>query len=170
MAKQDVSMVEKDVSMATKDSMDLWFISNGCEDHLTTVDTSIHEEHRSQCTHCHKLGHTRDRCYQLHADLPVLLIWLSLLIIQRVQVLSQGVHPHLRGSFLRPTNMRSTFVSLKQPNLPPLLLLPIPIMSLLALHVHLHLGSLILESLIISLVIKTFFLLLPFRLLYPLLP
>ena len=30
-------------------------------------------------------------------------------------------------------------------------------MSLLALHIHLHLGSLILEPLIISLVIKTFF-------------
>ena len=104
------------------------------------------------------------------ADLPVLLIWLSLLIIQRVRVLSQGAHPHLRGSFLRSVNMRSTFVSLKQPNLPPLLLLPRPIMSLLALHIHLHLGSLILESLIIPLVIKTFFLLLPFRLLYPLLP
>ena len=55
--------------------------------------------------------------------------------------------------------MKSTFVSLKQPNLPPLLLLPKPVMSLLALHIHLHLGSLILEPLIISLVIKTFFLL-----------
>ena len=104
------------------------------------------------------------------ANLPVLLIWLSLLIIQRVRVLSQGDHPHLRGSFLRPVNMRSTFVSLKQPNLPPLLLLPRPVMSLLALHIHLHLGSLILEPLIIYLVIKTFFLLLPFHLLHPLLP
>ena len=104
------------------------------------------------------------------ADLPVLLIWHSLLIIQRVRVLSQGAHPHLRGSFLHPANMRSTFVSLKQPNLPPLLLLLRPIMSLLALHIYLHLGSLILEPLIISLVTKTFFLLLPFRLLYPLLP
>ena len=103
------------------------------------------------------------------ADLPVLLIWLSLLIIQQVRVLSQGAHPHLRGSFLRPTNM-SIFVSLKQLNLPPLLLLPRSVMSLFVLHIHLHLGSLILEHLIISLVIKTFFLLLPFRLLYPLLP
>ena len=93
------------------------------------------------------------------ANLPVLLIWLSLLIIQRV--LSQGAHPHLRGSFLHPANMRSTFVSLKQSNLPPLLLLQRPI-TLLVLHIHLHLGSLILEPLIISLVIKTFFLLLPF--------
>ena len=100
------------------------------------------------------------------AELLVLLIWLNLLIIQHVRVLSQGAHRHLKGSFLRPTNMRSTFVSLKQPNLPPLLLLPRPVMSLLALHIHLYLGSLILEPLIISLIIKTFFLLLPFRLLY----
>ena len=87
----------------------------------------------------------------------VLLIWLSLLIIQHIRFLSQGAHSHLRGSFLRPVNMRSTFVSLKQPNLPPLLLLSRPVMSLLALHIHLHLGSLILEPLIISLVIKPFF-------------
>ena len=46
-------------------------------------------------------------------DLLVLLIWLSLLIIQHVRVLSQGTHPHLRGSFLCPVNMRSPFVSLK---------------------------------------------------------
>ena len=91
------------------------------------------------------------------ADLLVLLIWLNLLIIQHVRVLSQGAHSHLRGSFLRPVNMRSTFISLKQPNLPPLLLLPRPIMFLLTLHIHQHLGSLILEPLIISLVIKTFF-------------
>ena len=84
------------------------------------------------------------------ADLPVLLIWLSLLIIQPVRVLSQGAHPHLGGSFLRPTNMRSIFVSLKQPNLPPLFLLRRPVMSLFALHIHLHLRSLILEPLIIS--------------------
>ena len=90
-------------------------------------------------------------------DLPLLLIWLSLLIIQRVRVISPGAHPHLRGSFLCPTNMGSTFVSLKQPNLPSLLLLPRPVMFLLTLLIHLHLGSLILEPLIISLVIKTFF-------------
>ena len=104
------------------------------------------------------------------ADLLVLLIWLNLLIIQHVRVLSQGAHSHLRGSFLRPVNMRSTFISLKQPNLPPLLLLPRPIMFLLTLHIHQHLGSLILEPLIISLVIKTFFLFLHFRLLYLQLP
>ena len=75
MAEQDISMVEKDVSMATKgqtlnsfvsgtpmitldkltgsenyqpwaDSVDLWFIGNGCEDHLTTTDTSISKDQR----------------------------------------------------------------------------------------------------------------------------
>ena len=30
------------------DSMDLWFIGNGCEDHLTTADTSIPEDQRPQ--------------------------------------------------------------------------------------------------------------------------
>ena len=59
--------------------------------------------------------------------------------------------------------MRSTFVTLKQLNLPPFLLLPRPVMPLISLHIHQHLRSLILEPLIISLVIKTFFLLLPFR-------
>ena len=29
-------------------SVDLWFIGNGCEDHLTTVDTSIPEDKRIQ--------------------------------------------------------------------------------------------------------------------------
>ena len=47
------------------------------------------------------------------ADLLILLVWLSLMIIRHVRVLSQGAHPHLKGSFLRPVNMRSTFVSLK---------------------------------------------------------
>ena len=73
MAVKDVSMGKKDVSMAAKGqtfnsfvsktpmitldelkgsenyqswvgSVDLWFIGNGCEDHLTTVDTSIPED------------------------------------------------------------------------------------------------------------------------------
>ena len=30
------------------DSVDLWFISNGCEDYLTTADTSIPEDQRAQ--------------------------------------------------------------------------------------------------------------------------
>ena len=30
------------------DSMDLWFVGNGCEDHLTTADTSIPEDQSSQ--------------------------------------------------------------------------------------------------------------------------
>ena len=124
-----------------------------------------------QCTYCHRLGHTRDRCYQLHSR-PSRTAHLaqssdhspssSLSSVLGSSSTPQGV--------IRPVNMRSTFVSLKQPNLPPLLMFPRPVMSLLALHIHLHHESLILEPLIISLVIKTFFLLLPFHLLYPLLP
>ena len=30
------------------DSMDLWFIGNGCEDHLTIADTRIPEDKRTQ--------------------------------------------------------------------------------------------------------------------------
>ena len=77
MAEKDFSMAEKDVSMVAKcqtfnsfvsgtpmitldkhthsksylswaDSVDLWFIGNGCEDHLTTMDTSIPEDQRPQ--------------------------------------------------------------------------------------------------------------------------
>ena len=29
------------------DSMDLWFIGNGCDDHLITTDTSIPEDKRT---------------------------------------------------------------------------------------------------------------------------
>ena len=77
MAEKDFSMAEKDVSMVAKcqtfnsfvsgtpmitldkrthsksylswaGSVDLWFIGNGCEDHLTTTDTSIPEDQRPQ--------------------------------------------------------------------------------------------------------------------------
>ena len=77
MTEKDVSMTEQDVSMVKKcqtfnsfvsgtliitfdklmgsenyeswaDSMDLWFIGNGCEDHLTTADTSIPEDKRTR--------------------------------------------------------------------------------------------------------------------------
>ena len=30
------------------DSVDLWFIGNGCEDHLTTTETSIPKDKRTQ--------------------------------------------------------------------------------------------------------------------------
>ena len=63
-----------------------------------------------QCTCCNRLGHTVINAISYIVDLPVLLIWLSLQIIQRVRVLSQGAHPHLSGSFLPPTNMKCTFV------------------------------------------------------------
>ena len=39
------------------DSMDLWFIGNGCEDHLTTTDTSIPED---KCTQWKK-----NRCFTM---------------------------------------------------------------------------------------------------------
>ena len=77
MVEKNISMAEKDVSMAGKghtfnffasgnpmitldkltrnenyqswaDSMDLWFIGNRCEDHLTIADTSIPEDQRAQ--------------------------------------------------------------------------------------------------------------------------
>ena len=66
MAEKDVSMVAKGQTFNTfvpetpmitldkltgsenhlswADSVDLWFTSNGCEDHLTTADTSIPED------------------------------------------------------------------------------------------------------------------------------
>ena len=77
MAEKDTSMAKKNVSMAGKgqnfnsfvsgtfmitldklmgsknyqsraNSVDLWFIGNGCEDHLTTADTSILEDQHAQ--------------------------------------------------------------------------------------------------------------------------
>ena len=77
MAEKDVSMAEKDVSMVEKDQtfnsfvsgtpmftldklmgsenylswadfVDLWFIGNGCDDHLTTADTSIPKDKHPQ--------------------------------------------------------------------------------------------------------------------------
>ena len=77
MTEKDISMAEKYVSMTRKghtfnssvsgtpmitldkltrsenyqswaDSEDLWFIGNGCEDHLTTADTSIPEDQHAQ--------------------------------------------------------------------------------------------------------------------------
>ena len=39
------------------DSVDLWFIGNGCEDHLTTADTSISEDKRTQWE--------KNRCFTL---------------------------------------------------------------------------------------------------------
>ena len=34
-------LTESDNYQSWADSMDLWFIGNGCEDHLTTANTSI---------------------------------------------------------------------------------------------------------------------------------
>ncbi|RVW40739.1 Retrovirus-related Pol polyprotein from transposon RE2 [Vitis vinifera] len=48
---------------------------------------------RPHCTYCNKLGHTRDRCYQLHGSLLALPIWPSPLILR---CLSLRAPPHLR--------------------------------------------------------------------------
>ena len=45
--------------------------------------------------------------------------------------MSKGAHPNLRELFLRPTSIRSTFTSLRQPNLHSFRLLPRPVMPLL---------------------------------------
>ena len=71
--------------------------------------------------------------------------------------LPKGAHPQLRELFLHLTSIRSTSTSLRQPNLYPFRLLPRPVIPLLAFHIHLDPGFLILEPLIIFLVIKIFF-------------
>ena len=81
--------------------------------------------------------------------------------------LPKGVHPHLRELFLRLTSIRSTSTSLRQPNMHPSRLLPRSVMPLLAFHIHLNPGFLILEPLIIFPVIWPFFLLLHLLFLYP---
>ncbi|RVW72973.1 Retrovirus-related Pol polyprotein from transposon RE1 [Vitis vinifera] len=48
---------------------------------------------RPHCTYCNKLGHTRDRCYQLHGRPPRTAIWPSPLILR---CLSLRAPPHLR--------------------------------------------------------------------------
>lgn len=66
----------------------------------------------------------------------------------------------LKELILRPVNMRTVFISLKQPNLPPLPLFPRLVMHLSISHILLYLvhGSSILVLLIISLVTNIFFL------------
>ena len=41
-------LTESDNYRSWADFVDLWFISNGCEDYLTTTDTSIPEDQRPQ--------------------------------------------------------------------------------------------------------------------------
>ena len=100
------------------------------------------------------------------AELHIMLIWLNLRILLclrlEIRALPQGAHPHLRKSALRPTSMRITFASLKQPNLHLLHMLLKPVMPMLVLHIppHLVYGLSILEPLIISLIIRILFLLL----------
>ena len=61
--------------------------------------------------------------------------------------LSKGAHLHLRELFVCPTSIKSTSTALKQLNLHPFCLLSRPVMSLLAFHIHLDPGFLILEPL-----------------------
>ena len=81
--------------------------------------------------------------------------------------LLKGAHPRLRELFLHSTSTRSTFTSLKQPNLHPFCLLPKSIMPLLAFYIHPDLRFLIMKSLIIFLVIRILFLPLLLHHLYP---
>ena len=61
-----------------------------------------------QCTYCHRLGQTRDRCYQLHGRPPRTAHLAPSSDHSACSSLSQGAHPHLRGSFLRSVNTHSS--------------------------------------------------------------
>ena len=41
-------LTESENYQSWTDSVDLWFIGNGCKDHLTTADTSIPEDEHTQ--------------------------------------------------------------------------------------------------------------------------
>ena len=41
-------LTERENYQSWADSVDLWFIGNGCEDHLTNAETSIPEDKRTQ--------------------------------------------------------------------------------------------------------------------------
>ena len=58
----------------------------------------------------------------------------NLLYRLRLRFKLRALHFHLRDSLLQPMNMRSIFASLKQPNLPLLLLLPRSVISLSISH------------------------------------
>ena len=105
-------------------------------------------------------------------NLHVLLMWPSLVIPLnlrfKVRAPLSGTHLqlHLWESSLDPVNMRVIFALLKHPNLHPLLILPRLLMFLFALHTLPDLRFSSLEPLIIYLVIRSFFLLLPLHHLY----
>ena len=108
------------------------------------------------------------------ANLHVLLMWPSLVIPLnlrfkvRAPLPGTHLHLHLRESSLDPVNMRVIFALLKHPNLHPLLILPRLLMFLFSLHTLPDIRFSSLVPLIIYLVIRSFFLLLPLHLLYPL--
>ena len=88
---------------------------------------------RPHCTYYNKLGHTRDRCYQLHGRPP------------RTTHVAQSFNsqpPSLRApSHLRVfpplTVSMMTIFTIRQPSQLLLLLLPKPVMPLIALLIHL---------------------------------
>ena len=87
---------------------------------------------RPHCTYCNKLSHTHDRCYQLHGRPLALPTWPSLLIL----ILNRPrlrVPPHLRVCPPLTVSMMTIFAIKQQSQL----LLPRPVMPLLALLVHL---------------------------------
>ena len=119
------------------------------------------------CTYCNKLGHTRDRCYQLHG-LPALPTWPNHLILSR---LSLPVPPHLRVFPSLIVSMM-TISAIRPPSQLLLLLLPRLVKFLLVLPTHLllDLGFYILVLLPTFMVIRIFSLLLLLPLPYLLLP
>ena len=152
---------------------------------------------RPHCTYCNRLGHTRDRCYQLHGQPPRIahLTQSSDHSTSSSSVSGSSSTPPPRIAHLAQSSDHSASLSfvLGNSSTPQgvvltlgeyeeylrltqasksssIALLSRLVMFLIALRIHLHLGSFILEPLIISLVIKTYFLPLPFHLLYPLLP
>ena len=88
---------------------------------------------RPHCTYCNKLGHTRDRCYQLHGRPPRIAHWPNHLILSR---LSLRASPHLRV-FPSLTVSMITISAIRPPSQLLLLLLPRLVMLLLVLPTHL---------------------------------
>ena len=84
------------------------------------------------CTYCNKLGHTRDRCYQLHGQPPPHCPR-GPVIISRLNLPDP---PHLR-LFPSPTVSMMTISAIRLPSQLLLLLLPRLVMLLLVLPTHL---------------------------------
>ena len=71
MVEQDISMAKKNVTMAAKDVSSVMVSrSHSRSDSRGGRSSNQGRGQHSQCTYCHRLGHTRDRCYQLHGRPP----------------------------------------------------------------------------------------------------